>query len=539
MRLAGTQVVVAAALLLALSAPAYAQLELPLPGGGPFQPPPAPVAQYANPVVPGDYPDPSVIRDGATYWAVATSGGWRPPFTVLRSKDLVNWDIAGSVLRSRPAWASGRFWAPEIVRHGRGYLVYYSAQSRRGGFCVAVASARSPAGFFRDHGPVACPPSGAIDPLPVRDERGRLHLVWKQDGNARGRPTPILAAPLTPGGLALAGPPRELFRNDAPWEGPVVEGPALGRHEGRFYLFYSARGCCGAGCDYAMGAARSPTLLGRWEKHPGPLLSGNERFRCPGHGSVVDTPNGEQYLVYHAYTAAGSFDVGRQVLLDKLDWPPSDWPVIGGGKAPSEVAAAPGGAVQRPKTDRLVDEFDRRFLGPGWQWATARPWLEIQQRDGGRLLLGQTRVSRKTIPGIVGRQPGGASFVAETVVGRRAPQTSAGIAVYADESHAVGIEVSPAGWAKVWRRPDAGRPGLAAMRIGSRQATAMRIRTVAKRTFVFEVGTESGWHQVGDAYSPPPWNGEARVVLRVAGPRRARAAFERFSLGPAPSPDPP
>src|ERR671931_237670 len=80
-------------------------------GGGQTQPP---LARYSNPVVPGDYPDPSIIRDGKDYWAVVTSGGWRPPFSVLHSNDLVNWQVAGSVLRHRPPWARSSFWAPEI-----------------------------------------------------------------------------------------------------------------------------------------------------------------------------------------------------------------------------------------------------------------------------------------------------------------------------------------------------------------------------------------------------------------------------------------
>lgn len=272
------------ATLVILATVGLAPAQLPL-----FQPNPAPpgeAGRYANPVLAGDYPDPSIVRDGAGYWAVTTSGGWRPPFTVLHSTDLVNWTVAGSVLRHRPRWAAGQFWAPEIVRHGNRFLVYYAARRRGGGFCVAVASAPTPAAFFHDHGPVVCPRLGAIDPLPVRDEAGLPFLVWKLDGNFHRRPTPIMAQALTADGLRVMGRPHELFRNDQPWEGRVVEGPALARHEGRLYLFYSARSCCGERCDYVTGVARSSALLGRWEKHPGPVLAGNERFRCPGHPSV-------------------------------------------------------------------------------------------------------------------------------------------------------------------------------------------------------------------------------------------------------------
>ena len=54
-------------------------------------------AIYTNPVLPGDHPDPSVIRVGKDYWATATSSEWSPQFPILHSTDLVNWEVVGSV----------------------------------------------------------------------------------------------------------------------------------------------------------------------------------------------------------------------------------------------------------------------------------------------------------------------------------------------------------------------------------------------------------------------------------------------------------
>src|SRR5688500_9492582 len=71
-------------------------------------------ARYFNPVLRGDYPDPSVIRVGTDYYATATSSEWGPQFPILHSKDLVNWRIVGSVFPTRPQWATANFWAPEI-----------------------------------------------------------------------------------------------------------------------------------------------------------------------------------------------------------------------------------------------------------------------------------------------------------------------------------------------------------------------------------------------------------------------------------------
>src|SRR5687768_16432990 len=71
-------------------------------------------AEYTNPVVAGDYPDPSVIRVGNEYWATATSSEWGPPFPILHSRDLVNWTTVGTAFTKRPAWSVGNYWAPEL-----------------------------------------------------------------------------------------------------------------------------------------------------------------------------------------------------------------------------------------------------------------------------------------------------------------------------------------------------------------------------------------------------------------------------------------
>src|SRR5215218_6710463 len=80
---------------------------------------------YENPALAGDYPDPSVIRVGTNYWAVATSSQWAPEFPILFSKDLVNWNIVGAVFQNRPGWSVGNYWAPEISYHRGRYFVYY------------------------------------------------------------------------------------------------------------------------------------------------------------------------------------------------------------------------------------------------------------------------------------------------------------------------------------------------------------------------------------------------------------------------------
>lgn len=299
-------------------------------------------AEYSNPVVPKDFPDPSVIRVGGTYWAAATGSKWAPFFPIMKSSDLVKWEQSGEVFPKSPDWAAGSFWAPELQEWKGKYYVYYVARQRGGPLSVAVAVADQPQGPYVDKGVIVAQEEGSIDPVAVDDEDGKRYLIWKDDGNSRGHPTFLWAAKLDADGTRLAGPHTALFRNDAPWEGGVVEGPFVVRRAGWFYMFYSGSGCCGEGCKYAMGVARSRKLMGPWEKHPGnPILAANKDWNCPGHGSIVKDPSGRDWLLYHAYSAGSDARKGRQGLLDEVIWGADGWPVINGGHGPSAKGTAP------------------------------------------------------------------------------------------------------------------------------------------------------------------------------------------------------
>lgn len=316
-----------------LSAPAQAEAQAPR------------ALAYRNPVLRGDFPDPSVLRVGETYWATTTASWRGPGFPILRSGDAVHWTRVGQVFPRIPSWISDSLWAPELVRDPDRdrYLLYYSARRARGPLCVAVADAPSPAGPWSDHGPLVCQRLGSIDPTRTTDEQGRPWLIWKEDGNNYGRQTRIWAKPLTEDGLAFSGPKHLLLRNYARWEGGVVEAPEVVRHGGWTYLFYSGNGCCRPRCAYALGVARSRTLLGPWRRDPAnPILRGNDHWNCPGHASFFDDGQGHDLVLYHAYRARLRGDQRRLGLLDQVQWDASGWPSIAGGHGPSLSASLPG-----------------------------------------------------------------------------------------------------------------------------------------------------------------------------------------------------
>jgi len=293
---------------------------------------------YRNPVIGSDAPDPSVVRIGPEYWAMTTAvtnQGYPP---ILRSPDLVHWSQAGSLFTKAPAWTDdSRFWAPEMFRQGDRYLAYYSARRQNGKMCVAVADATNPIGPYTDHGPLVCQPEGSIDPSVVRNNNGWPFLVWKEDLNSAGVTTAIWVQPLSEDGLRMTGVRRKILTaTGRGWEGGTIEGPEIVRRKKYFYLFYSGNLCCGPNCEYAEGVARARGLYGPWQRYRrNPVLDSGDRWLCPGHGSLLQSPNGRWWMLYAAYYAVGTIAPQRSLLLDPVTWTRDAWPVVNRGKGPS------------------------------------------------------------------------------------------------------------------------------------------------------------------------------------------------------------
>lgn len=285
---------------------------------------------YENPVIPVDCPDPGVMRDGGTYVLTCTGGDAGGTYVIRTSTDLVSWKTAGHVFPSGkgPTWATGSFWAPEIHRVGSHYVAYFSAKHTSGRLAVGAATSSVATGPFTDLGQplVLDGTMGMIDAHAFVDAQGKPNLVWKEDGNAVGKPTPIYGQPLSADGTKLTGARATLLTNDLGWEGDLVEGPFVVQHGGEYFLFYSANGY--ATSKYAVGVARSPSPLGPYTKHGAPILVSAGDWAGPGHGSVVPAPSGGDAFVYHAWKAGQvGGGPGRLVLLDAIVWE-GGWPRI-------------------------------------------------------------------------------------------------------------------------------------------------------------------------------------------------------------------
>ncbi|MDQ6786364.1 MAG: family 43 glycosylhydrolase [Acidobacteriota bacterium] len=495
-------------------------------------------SSYKNPVQAGDFPDPSVIRVGRDFYATATSSEWSPEFPILHSRDLVNWEIVGNVFPRRPEWSNGNYWAPEIWQENGKFYVFYVGHKVGGNLCIAVATANKPTGPYTDRGALVCQEVGSIDAFPIRDESGKLFVVWKEDSNSVGKPTSIWAQQMDENNFKMIGERREILHNDPEtWEGNLVEGPFIMRKGDYFYLFYSANACCGRGCNYAMGVARSKTLLGAWEKSPeNPVLKGNENFNCPGHGSAVTLEDGRTFMMYHAYDPKDTNYVGRQALIDEVNWTRDGWATINHGKGPSKGAPSPLKIAERGEEYKFFDDFNTPNLRFGWQWQQNN--VPVYRINNGFLELAPNAAqSSNPIGAIMAYWTTVGSYTATTMIDASSIKNGAiaGIAAYGDNENALGFGVQN-GKIVVWRRERNNHRALSTTDAPTGNQIYLRLTARDGIFYSFAVSRDGktfqsvGNEQNGDYL--PPWDRGVRVALTVGGAENASARFGFLRIEP-------
>ena len=480
----------------------------------------SPAQTYTNPVIAGDFPDPSVIRVGEDYYATATTGGWSPFFSIAHSRDLVNWKIVGSVFPKKPTWAKGDFWAPEIAEDEGKFYIFYTARrddgkGKKGTLCVAVAVAEKPDGVYADKGALVCQEMGSIDAFFIRDENNKPFLVWKEDGNDRQQPTWLYAQGLDESLTKLVGKPKKLFRNEGSgWENHVIEGADIVRKNGWFYMFYSGNACCGRSCNYALGVARSKTLLGKWEKNPAnPILAANEVWQCPGHGTIVKTPDGADFLLYHAYRKrSDAFNIGREALLDKVEWTKDGWATINGGRGASNTANVPFSWAKQEKSLGFIDEFDNSILSPNYQLPMS-PSEKIDLKAG-TLAFGADDTSEA----VIATRTVSGDYTATTLIksANMATDEIVGLAGYSWRGNAVGIGFG-LGKVSVFRRENGKQEIAASADVSKAQNIYLRMTATGGEFYQFAYSLdEKSWTDLGKPIVGSHVEG-ARVALTHVG----------------------
>ncbi|AWW30905.1 beta-xylosidase [Echinicola strongylocentroti] len=345
----------------------------------------SPVA-IQNPVIRGEFPDPSVIEVDGTYYACGTSNDWAPVYPIYSSTDLTNWTFESYVFMEAPEWTMGSFWAPELFYRDGKFFCYYTARRKDGISCIGVASTADISKGFTDHGELIEWGSESIDAY-VFDQKGQLYITWKAYGLNPDKPIQLLGSKLSSDGLALEGEAFPVVTAEAnTWERGGIEGQSIVQQGEYLYLLYSGAACCGGGCDYKVGVARAKRMEGPWEKYGGnPILTDFGNWKCPGHGTPVSTGDDSWYYLYHAYAREGFPYMGRSALLSPFYWDEkTGWPYF---KTVDLMADSDGGV----DPISIEDAFDGDQLKGWWRWDLASN-DPVAQVGNGQLQLSGARL---------------------------------------------------------------------------------------------------------------------------------------------------
>ena len=305
---------------------------------------------YTNPVIDADFPDPDVIRVGDTFYFLSTTMHHFPGATILKSRDLVNWEYCSNPLERLSSGADynllegkNRYgvgmWASALQYHdGKFYLMLNT--NDQGAFLL---TATDPAGTWS----MRKLDRGYYDGGMLFDTDGQVYIACginhisvcrlDQDFNFQES--------------------REVIVRD----GQGLEGSHI-YHIGDYYYIYSTYG----GIPSGQTVFRSTSPFGPYEEKILIEKVINGKPNGVHQGALVDTPTGEWWTFL--FEDKGAY--GRLPNLQPVRWV-DGWPVIGNNGVPYTTYKKPnvGTNVSYPTTYLPTnDNFCDLRLGMQWQW---------------------------------------------------------------------------------------------------------------------------------------------------------------------------
>ncbi len=266
--------------------------------------------RYMNPISSIDTgADPFILSHEGMYYLYSTNApadGYR----VYVSSDLANWKDEGYCLRAQDvagkATSSQGFWAPEVYYYDGQFIMIYTVGEHLG-----IATSSSPLGPFTNKERGLLSDELEIDGHLFFDDDGKVYnyFVRSRQSNASGKGNEIYGCEFDMKTLTRKTEPVRLLWPETNWEvvsgSYIVEGPFMLKHNGLYYLTYTANGYDSP--RYAVGFATSKDPLGGFKKFPdNPVLKLSEANEMlgPGHHSFFTNGNGVPFIVYHVHKSA-------------------------------------------------------------------------------------------------------------------------------------------------------------------------------------------------------------------------------------------
>ena len=323
------------------------------------------VKTYTNPVLPGDHPDPTLLKVGDDFYHCGSSFHYTPYMPIYHSMDLVHWEVIGRVLPpSKAGWVSDRpsngVWQGAITYFYGSYWIYFSSGGQW--FCKAD----SPAGLWSD--PVEVKTNPVTGPLGYDnsifvDDDGKPYMVTK-NGQKVNR-----IQELGKDGQ-LAGTVINLDWINAKLQYSWAEGPVMCKRNGIYYYFPAGDV---SGGQYAMRSKELTADSTKWERLGEffkPISDPKIGFRRPNHMSApLQLADGTWWTLAQSYEKYDGDDwsgTGRQTSLYQVIWE-GDRPW---GVAPTTQPLLKPNLSQSGLLWRSVqsDDFDSNVLSDNWHF---------------------------------------------------------------------------------------------------------------------------------------------------------------------------
>ncbi len=344
---------------------------------------------YQNPIMAGDYADPTIVRVGEDYYMAFTR---RIGVMLWHSRDLVNWrpivrhsfDDLDGILAIDLQYFNGKFhiYMPAGSWPGKAAEL---APPNRANF---VINSEKPEGPWSE--PIR------VDRDPIEDDRyvgNDPGLIQTPEGKKYLHTDVGFAMPLSEDGLRVTALPELVYDG---WEYPkdwiveakALESPKLFFKSGFYYLVSAMGGTGGPSTAHMAVVARSASPTGPWTDSPhNPLVhtySASEKWWHQGHATIIEGADGSWWTVYHARLSGDGGGLGRQTLLMPVAWTSDGWPVIKNQMRSWDT-------IPMPKGDNvghgmpLSDDFSSDELGIQWVYNPSEK--ERVQVENGELLL--------------------------------------------------------------------------------------------------------------------------------------------------------
>jgi arabinan endo-1,5-alpha-L-arabinosidase len=295
--------------------------------------------------------DPSIIRQGNTYYLFSTDAGGAlaGDLAIRCSLDALKWQLCGAVFSQIPAWVQTQvpgilgLWAPDISYFNGLYHLYYAGSTFGSNTSViglatnVTLDSSDPAYQWIDQGLVLNSSStdhfNAIDPTILVDTDGSVWMTygsyWSGIKQRQVDPTSGKLLASNTSVFSLATRPSVQF--------DPIEGSSLVHRGNYYYLFVSFDDCCNP--DPRKDTYR--VMMGRGSSPQGPftdvngvpmmqgggtqLLAGNgTTWNGPGGETVYLDPQSGDLITFHAIHLP---DGAAYVFVNSLTWP-NGWPQI-------------------------------------------------------------------------------------------------------------------------------------------------------------------------------------------------------------------